>query len=335
MRGIRDDWANELAGAGLLPIDIPNYRILEKVGVGAESSIYRARCMRSGKDYAVKYVKVTKPEDTSYVDLLKTEHAIGTAVDHPVIRGVYELRLLRQRLRLRGAILFMEFVEGMPMSDKEFQKPLVELLGLFSQVALGLHAMHYSGYVHADLKPNNILVTPDEQVKLIDFGQSSKMREAKPRVQGTIDYIAPEQVSRGVLDERTDVFGLGAALHRVLTGKPVATGMNQTVSVYSQGLVGKRVSQVREPTMSALPPTLVRLIDDCCKTDPADRISDMSALMERIKLAQAILTKQAAGSGAPIAIGKTEEGESSQGDDQVSPDDSAVSFELPDEDAPE
>lgn len=281
-----------------MPIDIPNYRIIEKIGVGAESSIYRARSMRSGKDYAVKYVKVAKPEDTAYVDLLKTEHAIGTAVEHPVIRQVYELRLLRQRLRLRGAILFMEFVDGMPMSAKEFDKPLAELLGLFSQVALGLQAMHHAGFVHADLKPNNILVTPENQVKLIDFGQSSRMREAKPRVQGTIDYIAPEQVSRGVLDERTDVFGLGAALHRVVTGKPVATDMNQTVSVYSQGLVGKRVSQVRESTTHTLPPTLARLIEDCCKNDPADRISDMSSLMERIKLAQAILNKKAANSQA-------------------------------------
>ena len=285
-----------------MPLDIPNYRIIEKLGVGAESSIYRARCMRTGKDYAVKIVKVVRPEDTGYVDLLRAEHAIGSAIDHPVIRKVYELRILRQRLRLRGAILFMEYIEGVPMSAKEFKRPLVELLSLFSQVAAGLHAMHVAGFVHADLKPNNMLVTADDAVKLIDFGQSSRIREAKVRIQGTIDYIAPEQVQRGVLDERTDVFGLGAALHRVVTGRPVPTEMNQTVSVYSQSLVGKRISQVRQNNVQGLPVTLARLIEDCCESEPAKRIPDMITLRERFRLAQTILARregEAAGQEAP------------------------------------
>ena len=105
-----------------MSVDIPNYRIVEKLGDGAESRIYRSRCMRTGKDYAVKIVKVARPEDTSYVDLLRSEHAIGSTIDHPVIRKVYELRIMRQRLRLRGAILFMEYVDGIPMSFKVFQR---------------------------------------------------------------------------------------------------------------------------------------------------------------------------------------------------------------------
>lgn len=275
-----------------MPVDIPNYRIVEKLGDGAESRIYRARCMRTGKDYAVKIVKVTKPEDTSYVDLLRTEHAIGSFIDHPVIRKVYELRIMRQRLRLRGAILFMEYVEGIPMSQKGFQRPLVELLGMFRQAAQGLHAMHVAGWVHADLKPNNVMITPDDSIKLIDLGQSSTIHEAKPRIQGTIDYMAPEQAQRGILDQRTDVFGLGAALHRVVTGKPVLTEMNQTVNIHSQSLIGKRVSQIREPSDVDLPACVARLIDDCCQADPADRISDMPTIIERINLAQTILAKR-------------------------------------------
>jgi len=202
-----------------MAIDIPNYRIVEKLGVGAQSRLYRARCMRTGKDYTVKIIKIAKPEDASFVELLKAEHAIGTAVDHPVIRKVYELRIMRQRLRVRGAILFMEYVDGIAMSEKDFQRPLVDVVRLFIPVAEGLSAMHQQGFVHADLKPNNILVAEDDQVKLIDLCQSCKIREAKPRIQGTIDYIAPEQVTRGVLDERTDVFGLGAALHRRRNGQ--------------------------------------------------------------------------------------------------------------------
>lgn len=277
-----------------MSIDIPNYRVVEKLGEGAQTRIFRARCMRTGKDYAVKVVKVLRPEDTGFVDLLRAEYAIGSAINHPVIRKLYELRILRQRLRVRGAILFMEYVPGVSMSDREFRYTLEGLLGLFCQAAQGLQAMHLAGYVHADLKPNNILVTPDGAIKLIDLGQSSRIREAKPRVQGTIDYMAPEQAQRGVLDQRTDVFGLGAALHRVVTGKPVPTEMNQTVSLHSQSLVGKRLDEVRQPTMEELPSCLSRLIDDCCRASPSDRIADMPALTERLELARIILAKQGA-----------------------------------------
>jgi len=277
-----------------MAVDIPNYRIIEKLGVGAQSRVFRARCMRTGQDYTVKIVKIVKPEDASFIDLLKTEYAIGSTIDHPVIRKVYELRLLRQRFRVSGAILFLEYVNGLPMSDKEFRRPMDELLRIFREVAHGLQAMHIAGWVHADLKPNNILVTTDGVVKLIDLGQSAKIHEAKARVQGTIDYMAPEQVQRGTLDHRTDVFGLGATLHRVFTGKAIATGMNQTVSMHSASLVGRRVSEIRESTMDDLPACVTRLIDDCCRTDPKDRVADMAAVIERIDLARTILAKRPA-----------------------------------------
>jgi len=285
-----------------LSVDIPNYRVVEKLGDGANSTIYRARCMRTGKDYAVKIVKVRKPEDTSFVDLLKAEHAIGSSIQHPVIREVYELRLMRQRLRLRGAILFMEYVEGITMSDKEFSRPIIEVLALMRSVAQGLHAMHVAGYVHADLKPNNILVRPDGKVKLIDLGQSSTIYQAKAKIQGTIDYMAPEQAQRGVLDPRTDVFGLGAALHRALTGKPVATEMNQTVNLHSQSLVGKRVSELRDRQNVELPTCVARFIDDCCQVEPVGRIADMPSVVERINLAIAILQKQYPGGFSTMAV---------------------------------
>lgn len=275
-----------------MSVDIPNYRIVEQLGVGAESRVYRARCMRTGKDYTVKVVKISKPEDATYIDLMKSEHLIGSAIDHPAVRKIYELRYIRQRLRVRGAILFMEYVDGMTLSDKEFRKSLDETLRVFSETAHGLYAMHRAGFVHADLKPSNILVTRDDEVKLIDLGQSSRLGEAKSRVQGTIDFIAPEQVQKGLLDERTDVFGLGAALHRVLTGHAIATEMNQKVSVHSASLLGKRVEDLKKPTMQELPICVSRLIDDCCHTNPASRLSGMPAIIERIALARTILARE-------------------------------------------
>lgn len=278
-----------------MAVDIPNYRVIEKLGVGAETRVFRARCMRTGRDYTIKLVKIVKPEDAAFIELLKAEYAIGSVINHPVVRKVYELRMLRQRLRVRGAILFLEFVDGISLSDKDFRQPVAEVLRVFEEAAAGLYAIHQAGYVHADLKPNNIMVTRDGQVKVIDLGQSTRLGGAKTRIQGTIDFIAPEQVQRGVLDERTDVFGLGAALHRVLTGRPVQTDMNRTVTVHSQSLIGKRVNDVRSNGNgnghAELPVCISRLIAECCQYSPADRIPNMVALGERLALARAIVSR--------------------------------------------
>ncbi len=318
-----------------MSVDIPNYRLVERLGEGANSAIYRARNMLNGKDYAVKVVKIVKPEDASFVELLKAEHAIAAAIDHPVVRKVYELRKLRQRMRVRGAALFMEFVDGCSMAAREFHRPLTEILGHFISVAEGLHAMHRAGYVHADLKPNNIMVTPEEEVKLIDLGQSAKINEAKAKIQGTENYIAPEQVSRGELDARTDVFGLGATLQMVLTGKAVKTELNRVASVNSTGLVGRLVSQHVDDTARELPVCVTRLIADCCQFKQDDRIDDMPNLIQRLELARTIVERHAA---KPNEASDSHEEELSEEDDEDSRDfsfdDIADELGLEPDDAP-
>jgi serine/threonine-protein kinase len=281
-----------------MSIEIPNYRIIEKLGIGAQTRVYRARCMPTGKDYTLKIVKIVNPEDSSFIELLKAEHAIGSTIDHPVIRKVYELRLLRQRFRVRGAVLFMEYVNGITLADKEFRRSLDETLAIFEQVADGLHAMHLAGYVHADLKPTNIMVTGEGAVKLIDLGQSARIHEAKAKIQGTVDYMAPEQVNRTKLDQRTDVFGFGATLHKVLTGRAIATDMNQTLNLQSATPLVRRQDDGKP--IVEYPACITRMINDCCQYDPAARISEMIALRERIGLARAIVARRSEDASAPV-----------------------------------
>ena len=281
-----------------MSVEIPNYRVIEKLGTGAQTRVYRARCMPTGKDYTLKIVKIVNPEDASFIDLLKTEHTIGSVIDHPVIRKVYELRFLRQRLRVRGAVVFMEYVNGITLADKEFRRSLDETLAIFDQAAAGLHAMHLAGYVHADLKPNNIMISIEGAVKLIDLGQSAKIFEPKTKIQGTVDYMAPEQVQRGKLDQRTDVFGLGATLHKVLTGRPIATDMNQTVNLQSNTPLVRRMDDGKSGAVE-YPLCITRMISDCCQYEASARIPDMSALRERISLARAIVARKSEDSTSP------------------------------------
>lgn len=279
-----------------MSIEIPNYRIIEKLGVGAQTRVYRARCMPTGKDYTLKIVKINTPEDASFIELLKAEHAIGSAIDHPVIRKVYELRILRHRFRVRGAVVFMEYVNGITLADKDFKRSLDDVLAIFDQAAAGLHAMHLAGYVHADLKPTNIMVATDGSVKLIDLGQSAKIFEPKTKIQGTVDYMAPEQVQRSKLDQRTDVFGLGATLHKVLTGRAIPTDMNQTVNLQSNTPLVRRQDDSK-PIEVEYPACITRMISDCCQYDPTARIQDMLAVRERIGLARAIVARTSADAG--------------------------------------
>jgi len=307
-----------------MSVDIPNYRIIEKLGVGAQTRVYRARYMPTGKDYTVKIVKIVNPEDAGFIELLKAEHAVGSSIDHPVIRKVFELRMLRQRFRVRGAILFMEYVNGITLGQKEFNLPHDEILRIFSESAHGLYAMHIAGWVHADLKPNNIMLAVDGAVKLIDLGQSARIHEPKTKIQGTVDYMAPEQVQRGKLDQRTDVFGLGATLHKVLTGRAIATEMNQTVNLQSLNPIVKRVEDVRASVANGLPTCVARLIDDCCRSDPGNRIPDMPSLIERIALARTILAKRNADDAAPALPHEDHTKEKDEWDDGESEDLAAI-----------
>lgn len=271
---------------------LPDYRVVEEIGVGANSQIFCVQHIETGELRAAKYVKLNTDDEKKFIDQLRLEQAAGQSWDHPVLRKVYDIRFIRKRLRLRAAVLMMEYVEGTSMSNSAFRPALAALLRYFRRAAEGLRAMHHCGYVHADLKPGNLLVTPDDDVKLIDFGQSSAMLEAKDRVQGTIDYMAPEQAHRSVLDQRTDVFGLGATLYRVLTGQAITTEMNKTAGLHAPTRIGKRLTDLQKPLTVKIPTCVARMIEDCCRDEPVDRLADMRAVINRIDLTQTILEHQ-------------------------------------------
>ncbi len=274
-----------------MSIDVPHYRIMGKLGTGADSTIYQAKALKTGVVYAIKHVKVTSPESHKTIELMKDEHQCGSIMDHPALRKTYELRFVKRRLTLKSAMLFMEYVEGKSLAELAKSLSVLQALYLFEKAADALAEMHKIGYVHADLKPGNILVMADQEIKLIDFGQSCKMNQSKPRIQGTIDYMAPEQGAKERLDARTDVFGLGASFHKVLTGKPIATNMNQSLDVHSLGRLGVRKSDNEQPSLEELPPVISKFIVDCCQQNPEKRPKDMHDFLSRCRMARLILAK--------------------------------------------
>ncbi len=277
---------------------LPDYRIIREIGKGANSTLYCVENIQTGELRAAKHVVLNEKDEDKFIDQLRAEQATGQTLDHPTLRKIYDLRYVRKLFRVQAAVLLMEYVDGIDMGSSKFRWTLPQLLGYFRSVAEGLGAMHHFKFVHADLKPGNLIVTPSEEVKLIDFGQSSAMLQAKERIQGTPDYMAPEQAKRSVLDHRTDVFGLGATLHKVLTGGARQTEMNKTAGMHLQARIGKRVSDMNWGSTENIPTCVLRLIEDCCKDEPVDRLADMRAVIHRVDLTLTILEHQAASAKA-------------------------------------
>ncbi len=196
------------------------YRVVGPLGTGAGSTILQiADRSRGGQRFALKVVKRQDADDDIYIAQAQVEYEAAKKLNHPAIARIYDCRIKRSLLfKVTSVELLMEFVDGKTLDEIE-APTLGQLVLIFNQVAAGLVHMHRRGIYHGDLKPSNIMVTKDGQVKLIDFGTAWLKGEEKGRIQGTPHYMAPEQVTEKVVDERTDLYNFGATMYRMFTGR--------------------------------------------------------------------------------------------------------------------
>ena len=172
------------------------YRVVNQLGTGAGSTILLISDKTSGgKRYALKVVRKQDPEDEVYVQQALTEFEAAKKLNHPAIAKVFDCRLKKSWFKVKGVELLMEYVEGKTLDEIEAPE-LGQLVLMFCQVSSALTHMHRRGVFHGDLKPANIMLNKTGQVKLIDFGTAWVRGQDKHRVQGTPQYIAPEQASR-------------------------------------------------------------------------------------------------------------------------------------------
>jgi len=187
------------------------YEILNAIGAGGMGEVYRARDSRVGRDVAVKLAGVR------FSDRFEHEIRAVAALNHPNICTLHDVG---------PNYLVMELVEGETLRDWLKQdRPLERKLDVVRQVLEGLQAAHRAGFVHRDLKPQNIMVCNDGSIRILDFGiaKAARMRRLTfvgfSPTMGTPDYMAPEQVNGRRGDQRTDIYSLGAILYEMTTGK--------------------------------------------------------------------------------------------------------------------
>jgi len=267
-------------------LDVPGYQVVQYLGSGARSTIWQIRDSHSNDLFVLKRVVKHTPSDMRFLDQAINEYDVGCHLEHSNIRRVISLRRVKHWMALREVHLIMEFCEGATIQDQP-PRSVLHAAVIFCQVASAMAYMNSRGYVHADMKPNNIVVGPTGLAKIIDLGQSCPIGTVKPRIQGTPDFIAPEQVRRGPLDARTDVFNFGATLYWTLTGKPIVTAMPKKKGM----LIADMVVQPPEELNPRTPRALSLLVMDCIETRPSRRPASMSDVSSRLALITHALRK--------------------------------------------
>ncbi|MEM6750955.1 MAG: serine/threonine-protein kinase [Planctomycetota bacterium] len=272
---------------------IAGFDVLGTLGTGAKSTLYEVRD-KKGQSYCLKRVVKNGPSDQRFLDQAISEHELSQKFEHDVLRKSHKLIRQRALIKTTEVLVLMELIRGKTL---EAQKPPgpAQFCVVLDKVADGLAAMHEAGFVHADLKPNNIMISTAGEVKVIDFGQSCPIGTRKERIQGTPDYIAPEQVHRKAITPRTDVFNLGATMYWLLTGNFVPT-------LIPKGETGKvKVEAKRAPKPPppleidpTLPPALSTLVMSCIEGDPMDRPGTMKQFKDRLNIAAGQVGRAAA-----------------------------------------
>jgi serine/threonine-protein kinase len=270
------------AGTGAAPKTLFGYEVLQTLGEGAGSRIYAVSHATTGQVYALKHVVRTDDKSVRFIEQVENEFSVSKQVRHINLRGVIDLHLHRSlMLRVSEAALVMELVDGIPL-DVRMPKRISDIIAVFTKTAYAINALHQVGLVHCDLKPANILISEKGDVKVIDLGQACRVGTAKERIQGTPDYIAPEQVKCKPVLPQTDVFNFGASMYYALTGSKLPTLFTLKKGDNSF-LVDSEI-----PTPCKLNPqvfeNLSAFVMECVRTNPLKRPEGMHTVASRLEI---------------------------------------------------
>jgi len=214
---------------------IGKYNVVEKIAQGAMGSVYKAEDPNIKRQVAIKLVNLESLADDDIEESkarFKREAQAAGRLNHPNIVGVYEYGEENG-----DSFLCMEFIDGQSLRDvlkEEGRLSPDRAIGIILDVLAGLGEAHKNGVVHRDVKPANVMIAQNGTVKVTDFGiahlDSSSMTHAGT-IMGTPAYMAPEQVSGGAIDARSDIYGAGALLYHMLSGeKPFSGSMTQVIN---------------------------------------------------------------------------------------------------------
>jgi Tol biopolymer transport system component len=269
--------------------------------------VYRAHDTRLDRDVAIKILPSEVASDADRLRRFEQEARAAAALNHPNILSVHDVG------HDDGVVyLVTELLEGRTLRDLLGKEtlPVSRVVDLAAQIADGLAAAHARGIVHRDIKPDNLFVTTDGRVKILDFGlakatevdpqiiadNSTRAATAPHTVLGTLGYMAPEQVRGESVDSRADTFALGCVLYEMLSGRRAFKG---TTSFDTMSAILKDAPEPIETTTTrVIPPALVRIVDRCLEKMPAARFQSTTDLAFALRTLTTSSNISAADAGA-------------------------------------
>lgn len=269
------------------------YQLSSRVAIGGMGEVWQATDLVIGRTVAIKILKDEYLGDPGFLERFRAEARHAALVNHEGIANVFDYGE-----EDGSAYLVMELVPGEALStvlERERVLPTDRVLDIVAQTASALHAAHSAGLVHRDIKPGNLLITPDGRVKITDFG-IARIADQVPltatgQVMGTVQYLSPEQASGHPASPTTDIYSLGIVAYEALAGRRPFTGESQ---------VAIAMAQINEqaPDLPATVSEPVRnLVYACIAKSPAERPASAAHLA---RAAQALRRGDVAGASAAV-----------------------------------
>ncbi len=256
------------------------YEVLRKIGAGGMSDVYKAKDHVLGRFVAIKVLKQEFSEDVNFVTKFRTEAQSAAGLEHPNIVNIYDV----------GSedgmhYIVMEYVEGITLKtyiEKKGQLSYKEAISIAIQVGRGIEAAHGKHIVHRDIKPQNIMISTEGKVKVMDFGiaRAATANTINSDVMGSVHYASPEQARNGYVDGKSDIYSLGIVMYEMVTGRVPFDG-DTTVAVAIQHLQEEMV----KPSAYApeLPISLEKIILKCTQKNGDRRYQSIGDLLLDLK----------------------------------------------------
>ncbi|MBR1629615.1 MAG: Stk1 family PASTA domain-containing Ser/Thr kinase, partial [Lachnospiraceae bacterium] len=258
------------------------YEIIEKIGTGGMSNVYRAKDLSLNREVAIKVLKEEYANDTAFVTKFRAEAQAAAGLEHPNIVNVYDVGK-------EGELhyIVMEHIEGITLKtyiSKKGQLSYNEVISIAIQVGRGIEAAHKKGIIHRDIKPQNIMISKEGKVKVTDFGiaHAVSSNTVSADLMGSVHYSSPEQARNGYVTYSSDIYSLGIVMYEMCTGRVPFDG-ETTVAIAIQHLQ----SEMQPPSVYApnLPISLEKIIRKCTMKSPDRRYASIDELLVDLKKA--------------------------------------------------
>lgn len=256
------------------------YEILEKIGTGGMSDVYKAKDHKLNRFVAVKVLKQEFSENANFVSKFRIEAQAAAGLAHPNIVNVYDVG------EEEGIYyIVMELVEGITLKkyiEKKARLSVKEAVSIAIQVSMGIEAAHNNHIIHRDIKPQNIIISKEGKVKVTDFGiaKAATSNTITSNVMGSVHYTSPEQARGGYSDEKSDIYSLGVTMFEMLTGRVPFNG--ETTVAIAIKHIQEEMPSPRDYVVE-IPVSVEQIVFKCCQKSPDRRYQSMGDLVVDLK----------------------------------------------------